>query len=190
LSGTARFTTFENPLISADLFPDPLLPITFESRIRRDSAAGSGIVIEVGSVTRGGGIWVDGTSVGVCAGGNAAANDGADIIVANVLRADGQIVIVTGVVFPGLGLVNLLINGKLVGAATSVDGDFGPGWRDADFGGIGDFKGVSSSDRISNGGALTNVSMVGPVRSYYNQTPRGLQRTGRGTDGGLGSWTN
>ncbi len=166
-----------------------LVPVAFEVLIQRDTVAQAGVVCEFGSVTRGGGIWVDGTQVGACAGGNAAASDGADILVANVFNADASQVLITAVIHPGTGVINLLANGRLVGAAVSVDGDFGVGWRDANDGGVEALEGTIS-DRFGQTGALTNATLIGEVKAFHNQRPRAFHATGLGTDGGLGSWTN
>ncbi len=180
MAQTAHLFASDNPLVTADLFPDRQPPVTFAMRVRRDTVAASGILFEFGGVLSGCAAWIDGAELGFAAG-DAAGNTGVDLTIADAFPVDGQ---VFDVVFnaepaspfnPSNSRIRVWIDGKLRGSAeaVSVFPASPDGWSDSGDGAIGDVDGtVTPRVPVAQRIALVNATIAGGLRVFFRQTPR------------------
>jgi hypothetical protein len=191
---THRFA-LDDLIADADVFPTATVPLTFAVDLQVTSATPNGIVFEIGGENFGTAFAFDSTNglVHFVSGGGRNQTDGAGTAWSGFgfpNAEDAGTHRFVGAVNPGLGVVALWHNGRLVGAAKSSGGAF-PNFHDSHGGRVN-----GSEDAVNNrvpGGAavgLSSVILVGPVRFFYRQLPRAMPRVGLGNDDGDGAWSN
>ena len=157
-------------------FPVRTRPITFNVELRRGAGTPAGIVFELGDSTRGLVVWVDGSSVHAVAGDGSGPNT-AMVTATDALQADGQKIRVTVPIIPGLGLLGMYVNSKLIAMARASSNMF-PSWASNSDGAVGTFNGTVNA-QVPGGSvaALSNANIIREVRSYQGQVPRQFLRS-------------
>lgn len=156
-------------------FIDRTSPITFSTSFVVTGLP-VGIILEMGGATTGLGIYINGTTLGFVAGDTAAGVTGIDITYDFVGDNSNQRMNLVASVSPNIGAAAMWINGQQV-AYGETGGVFSQ-WAGTDVGGVGEpFGSVNGRVPAPAQVALSNVSLVAPVKAYLNQLPRQFRRT-------------
>lgn len=167
---TAEFLQSENPIVTSTVFPNRTGDVTFEVEISIDGVGSNGLVFEFGSSLTGAAIYINGSSISFSAGD--AANDGVTVTAAAGVPAQQNFRIVAAV-RAGTGEARLWVDGRLLGRGTAPNGKLPNGWSGSASGAVGTFSGpVSARVPVPQAVALTNASVVGPLKVYMKQVPR------------------
>lgn len=173
----------------AAAFPSALVPLTFGIDVQL-TATSIGTVFEIGGGTWGTALGLDALAgdLAFCSGGPRSQPDGVSATHSFVFPNSRRVRFVAAV-HPLRRIANLWMDGRLVAAAISGGDTFQT--HDGDTGGLG-FISSDATNRLSNFkvGDLTDATIVGKLRVYYNQNPRGMFADGLGTDNGDGVWIN
>jgi len=130
---TARF---DGVITTVDSFPSRSGPITFGISVKRTGGSAAGTLFEIGSGTRGVSVTVSGEDVTFTAGGTG--DDQASVTVTGALGATDHEYKFVFAINPNEGRINVFgLDGKLLGKAIAVNGDFGGDWADSSNGDVG-----------------------------------------------------
>lgn len=166
------FASSDNPIDTSAIFSAARRaePITFSFSMERGASAPNGIILELGSSTRGLAIYIDDDTLGFVAGAGAT-DDHVAVTTSAFFSEDGQSARIVCSVNPGSGEGRIWVNGTNDGRDVAATAAFL--WADDADGAVGEVEGtvtprVPAGQRVT----LANLTLTTPIDVYIGQRPR------------------